>query len=115
MIKLNTTYSSLEIEELTRCLGKDFQILEKIENDCYVLTEGGRYSYNECFLHTDNEYLRKQKYEKIIPNRMFEVYNFIIMDSISEPGLWFRGKRHLNGNFEFECYTENLIDMIEVL
>ena len=115
MTKINIVYKKQEIEIMRFFLGDDYEIISEVEGKCYVLTVGGKYGYNECFTHLDNEFFEKQRYDEIAPNRMFKVYGFFIMDSREEPNVWFRGEQNSNGNYEFDCCADSLQDIIEIL
>lgn len=105
---LNIEYNDYEKNVLYRFCKNDYEILSEVKGNIYILNDDGEYFYNECFNKTENNYLMNQKYEKATAFRMIKFYNDYIMESKEERGIWYRGRKDDGGNFEFECYFDNL-------
>ena len=115
MIQLSTYFSEEEKEILLKCAGSAFEILSHIEGDSYVLSEKGKYCYNECFDITDKEFFKHQKYEKVIPYRIIKFYQYYLMNIREEVDSWYRGRKDSNGNWEYDCVSDGLEEAFECL
>ena len=115
MIILNTHFSDEEKRILLQYAGDSYEILTKIEGDSYILSENGNYRYNECFCPTDNDFFAKQRYEKTIPYRIIKFYQYYLMNVEEKKDVWYRGHKDINGNWEYECYSDSLEEAFESL
>ena len=115
MVNLNIDFNDDEKYVLQRFGGKDFEILSMIEGESYILKENGDYFYNDCFKLTDNDYFMKQKYEKVTPYRIIKFYNYYLTETVEEEGVWYKGRKDVNGNWEYECYCDSLQEAFESL
>lgn len=115
MMKLDIKYNENEIEILEERLGTKYEKLSFADGMCYVLDTNGKYSYNECFTPTQNEFFKSQRYQLLKPNKIIKFYNFYIMCSDEEIGVWFRGQKNSNGNYEFDCCADSLEEIIDSL
>ena len=114
-MKLEIKYSENVKKILDEKLGTKYEVLSNIDGTCYVLDIKGTYYYNECFTPTQNLFFKKQKYQLIKPSIVIKFYNFYIMSSDEEIGLWFRGQKNSNGNYEFDCCADSLEEIIDSL
>lgn len=114
-LKLEKTISKSDILILTAKLGNGYEVMKNINEVCYVLDANGDYLYNECFVPTEIEMFQKQKYQLVTPRNIIKYYNFYLMKCSEEPDVWFRGIQNANGNYEFDCYADNIDDIISLL
>lgn len=114
-MKLDTKYTKNEMKILRERLGTNHEILLNVDNMCYVLDVNGKYSYNECFTPTENDFFKRQRYQLIEPKKIIKFYNYYIMCSDEETGVWFRGQKNNNGNYEFDCCADSLEEIIDSL
>ena len=115
MIRLNTDFSDNEKRVLAEYVGAEYTILDFIENESFVLCEKGEFFYNDCFEKTDDDYFKQLKYERIVPRRIIEFYQYYLMESKDEKNIWYRGRRDKSGNWEYDCYFESLEEILESL
>lgn len=115
MYNLNINFSNDELCILQRFGGMHYEILSTIDGDSYILSDNGDYFYNDCFEPTENDYFKKQKYEKAIPNRVVKFSNYYLMETIEEEGIWYKGRKDRIGNWEYECYCDSLQEAFESL
>lgn len=114
-MKLDIKYSENEIKILRERLGTKYEMLSSVDGICFVLDVNGKFSYNECFAPTQNNFFKIQKYQLIEPRKIIKFYNYYIMCSDGEVGLWFRGQKNSNGNYEFDCCADSLEEIIDSL
>lgn len=113
MYSLNSNFNEEEKKILNEYAGNNYYLLSSIDEECYILSEDGEYYYNDCFNNSDNKFLKNQKYEKAIPNRIIKFYEYYIMEAYGEPNIWYRGRRNGNKNYEFDCFCNNLQEVFD--
>ena len=113
-MKLNMKYNENEKNVLEEKL-RMYEMLSSIEGACYVLDVNGKYNYNECFAPTSDDFFKNQKYQLVLPGKIVKFYNYYLMQSYEEMGLWFRGQKKSNGNYEFDCCADSLEEIIDSL
>ena len=104
-----------ELQEYEKTYGIHFDIIPKLDGNCYVLSNNGSLSYEECFGKTDNNYCKEQRYELVLPEIVVKYYNYYIVAITEESMLWLRGRKANNGNYEFDCCADKFADIIESL
>ena len=109
MIKLRHTLAREERELFIQYLGETFEVLSEIEGECYVLNVFGELYYNDCFAPTDNERFQKQTYRRINPDLVMRYYSFYLAKD--DTGIWYRGRKDISGNFEFDCSADQFEDI----
>lgn len=102
------------------CQRKDglyqYEILSQIEGESYILNSvEGKYGYNECFSPSDKKMFVHQKYEKVTPDRIIKFCDFYLMNTIEEKNIWYRGRKDVNGNWEYICYSDSLNEAFSFL
>lgn len=115
MFKLNTNFDEEEKKVIKEYGGENCEILSSVDGNSYILNEYGNLFYNDCFKKTDNVFLKQQRYEKVIPNRVIKFYNYFLMETNVEKGIWYRGRMDKNGNWEYDCCCDNLEEVFESL
>lgn len=116
MTVLSTIFSEEEKRTLYKWGGNSYEILSHIEGESYVLNNlEGKYGYNECFSPTNKKMFACQKYEKVTPYRIIRFYDFYLMDTVEEKNIWYRGRKDVNGNWEYMCYSDSLEEAFSFL
>lgn len=46
---------------------------------------------------------------------MIKFYNYYLMYCDEDGGMWFRGRMDDNGNYEFDCGSESLEEIVSIL
>lgn len=115
MLVLCTVFSNAETECLKKFIGDKYEILNQIGGECFALCDKGEYKYNQCFQPVDNEYSNKQFYEKMKPYRVIRFHNIYLMNPEDEKDSWYRGRKDIGGNFEFDCFADGLEEILEFL
>ncbi|MDE6357937.1 MAG: hypothetical protein K2L15_05040 [Eubacteriales bacterium] len=115
MIKLNINFNDYEKNILTEYASNNYEILSSIDGDSFILNENGNLFYNDCFKLIDNEYINKQRYQKVIPNRIIKFYKFYLMEIQDERGMWYRGRKDDNGNWEYDSCFDSLEEIFDSL
>ena len=100
---------------LNKLMGNDYLVITKVEGKCFSLNVNGTYTYNECFEQTSNPFFMKQRYELLTPIKMIKFFQFYLMESKEDAGVWYRGVLNNNGNYEFDCCAESLEEIISSL
>lgn len=100
---------------MLKCAGSAFEVLSSIEGESFILQDGGQFSYNECFNRTEVEYFAQQRYNKTIPYRVIKFYSYYLMNTQDEKDVWYRGRKDKSGNWEYECYSDSLLEAFESL
>lgn len=112
-MNLLTTFSEEENREMRYLIGDDLKIFSSFNNDCYILNEYGELTYEQCFGIVENLQLKSQRFEKVIPRRMFRYFNFFFMEETLEKGHWFVGYQQKNNAILFLAGHSNLGDAID--
>ncbi|MFG6356407.1 MAG: hypothetical protein K1W26_06210, partial [Acetatifactor sp.] len=71
--------------------------------------------HNECFSPSDKKMFVHQKYEKVTPDRIIKFCDFYLMNTIEEKNIWYRGRKDVNGNWEYICYSDSLDEAFSFL
>ena len=61
------------------------------------------------------EDFKKQKYTIVEPKKMIKFCNYYLMYGDEDGGMWFRGRMDDNGNYEFDCGSESLEEIVSIL
>ena len=115
MIQLCTFFSDEEKEVLLQYAGRAYEVLSYIDGDSYVLSEKDEYLYNECFHVTDIDFFAQQKYEKVMPYRIIKFYQYYLMNIEEVKTAWYRGRKDVGGNWEYDCVSDSLEEALETL
>ena len=115
MEKLCTKFSVSEKGAIENMCGNCYEILKKIDGNCYILCDDGDKFYNDCFAHSNNDFLSKQKYKLVKPIRAVKLNEIYLVEIKNEQGIWNRGRLDFNNNIELMCYSESLEDALESL
>ncbi len=84
------------------------EVLDWIEEKCYILSMNGSIEFSECFGLSTSNFEAKQRYVIAIPNKIIKYYNYYFLENSGEEGEWYVGEKHKNGNIEFYKCCENL-------
>ena len=101
-------FNAEEKKILEFCSSESLTIFSEINISCYKLNIFGELTYEQCFGKTDNSYLKKQRYNKAIPNRLIKYERFYMLEDINEKGDQYVGEMNGNNTIEFLIYAENL-------
>lgn len=115
MTKLSMDYTDKELKILEEWLGEKYEIISEIDGKCFVLNESGKYKYNDCFSKTQDNFFASQKYELVTPNKIVKFYQYYIIGCLEEEMFWYRGTKNSNGNYELDCYSEVLEEILASL
>lgn len=115
LIKLNQEFTKEEERIINIWNDEKLEVLDKIENICYLLNSFGDLTYEECFGKTQGEYFNNQKYFLAKPRRVIKYYNYYLLENKGEEGKWYIGEMQLNGNIEFFKCSETLSEAFDSL
>ncbi len=111
MIRLTTKFIDSELQVLNELLGT-YEILTFVEGKFFALSEYGENSYFDCFECIEDDFFMQQKYELMKPKKVIKFYQYYIVETEEEPGIWYRGILRENGNYELDCCGDTLQEII---
>lgn len=89
------------------------EVLDRIEEECYILSMNGNIKFSECFGLPPNNFEAKQRYVIAVPNKIIKYYHYYLLENRGEEGKWYVGEKYKNGNIEFYKCCENLEEAFE--
>jgi len=106
--RLCAEYTKEEMDTISLCSGNEYEIIEEIKENCYILNIYGKMTYQDCFGKIEGDYLRKQRYNPASPKRVIKFYQYYLLEDENSLGDWFVGTKQKNGAIEFLSCCESL-------
>lgn len=119
MINLIHNFTETEKQALKIWQDNGLNILNKIDCKCYVINwnNKGEYNYISCFGKSNrNDYFEKDKtFDLVVPRRIIRYYQYYLMETMEQVGVWYVGEKQANGDIEFLWSFNSLEDAFDSL
>lgn len=50
-----------------------------------------------------------------MPYRILKFYQYYLMNTKEEKNIWYRGRKDVDGNWEYDCFSDSLEEVLESL
>lgn len=112
MTDLISIFTNTEKKVLEIWKDKELKVLSEINCKCFIINweNKGKYNYEICFgKSNNNDYFEKNKtFDIAIPRRIIKYYQYYLMETMEQLGIWFTGEKQVNGNLEFLWQFDSL-------
>jgi len=112
---ISNKFTKEELDILKMYCGDKYVIVDEVNGESYVFDLEGKYSYDQCFKASNNDYYKKKRYNKVVPIKKVKFYNYYIMCCNEYKGMWFQGRIDYNGNFEYTTNSDKLEYVLQAL